>query len=129
MVASCCLLFALTRLTDNISDMNYLCDVLSSLLTCYSQPHPATTLHDALFRKNDWKCSEEEEEEEELPRLRKRYTSSPRATPGVLVFSPAMTPISIFLSYGRSSYFKHALSLKEESLPEMLNYSRFVSEL
>ena len=71
---------------------------------------------------------EKEEKEEEMPRMRKRYTSSPRATPAVLVFSPAVTPISIFLSYGRSSFFKHALSLKEASLPEMLNYSRFVSD-
>ena len=110
--------------------MNYLCDILSPLLPCYSPPHPATTLHDAFFRKNEWKCSEEEEEvqEEELPRVRKRYTSSPRATPAVFVRSPAVTPISIFLSYGRSSYFKNPLSLKEESLPEMLNYSRFVSD-
>ena len=129
---SCCLLFdqITARWSDNISDMmNYLCDVLSPFLPCFSPPQPA--LSDALFRKNDWKCSlqeqEQEQEEQDWPRVRRRYTSSPRATPGALVFSPAVTPISIFLSYGRSSYFKQALSLKEASLPEMLHYSRFVS--
>ena len=106
--------------------MNYLCHILSPLLPCYAPPQPATTLHDAFFRKNDWKCSlEEQKEEEELPRARRRYTSSPRATPAVFVYSPAITPISIFLSYGRQH--QAALSLKEESLPEMLNFSRFVS--
>ena len=106
--------------------MNYLCHILSPLLPCYSPPQPATTLHDAFFRKNDWKCSlEEQKEEEELPRARRRYTSSPRATPAVFVYSPAITPISIFLSYGRQH--QAALSLKEESLPELLNFSRFVS--
>ena len=102
--------------------MNYLCDVLSSLLFCYSPPQSTTTLQDALFRNNDWKCSLQEPEQE-VPRVRRRYTSSPRPTPAVLVFSPAVTPISIFLSYGRASFFKHALSLKEESLPDQLNYS------
>ena len=116
--------------------MNYLCEILSPLLPCYSPPQPATILQDGFFRKQDWKCFEEEERREGewkdeggLPRVRKRYTSSPRATPAVQVFSPEVTPISIFLSYSRPSHFTQTLGLTEESLPEMLNYSRFVSHL
>ena len=93
-----------------------LCDVLSPLLHCHPGPSPAV-LEDALFKKSH--C-----EESELGRARKRYTSSPRDTPAVRVFSPAITPISIYLSYGKSFNYKPSLNGKEEYLPEMNEYSR-----
>ena len=94
-----------------------LCDILSPLLHCH-HGHSTAILEDALFQNSQ--CLESE-----VARARKRYTSSPRDTPAVRIFSPALTPISIFLSYGKSFHFKPSLNGKEGYLPEMDEYSRF----
>ena len=95
----------------------FLCSSLRPLLPCWSSP----PLEDALFRNIESPCLDDEQS-----RVRRRYTSSPRATPAVDVFSPAITPISVLLG-GKYFNYRPSVSLndKQDSLPEISEYSRF----
>lgn len=109
------------------AQLHHIMGSLCGLFLVCSDPLQLIQDQDALFSrvgKDDAKSATSDPDDDTEPRVRRRFTSSPKTMAKVAMMTPSLTPISLFLFPG---LIPSVSDREHNTTPAMTDYSRLLS--